>query len=127
MLAQRRRPKITSALGQCIVLSGVSDAGMLKRHQHNGAVRKNNAITQCCFNDGPALKTVVLERTHVEDIFEVVSLSLSLIISWTFRILAHEEEQYTDFLSIALKQTKAGLRSSRTSFLLYVSNLNVLI
>ena len=33
---------ITSALGQCIVLSGVSDAGMLKRHQHNAAV---NAVS----------------------------------------------------------------------------------
>ena len=41
---------------------------------------------------------------------------LPLIISWTFRILAHEKDQYTvmfikyqaDFLSIALKQTKAG-------------------
>ena len=60
MLAQRRRrlPSITSALGQCIVLSGVSGAGMLKRHQHNAAVRKPGTITQCCFNDGPASKTV---------------------------------------------------------------------
>ena len=32
-------------------------------------------------------------------------------------ILAHEEDQYTDFLSIALKQTKAGPRSSGTPFL----------
>ena len=29
-------------------------------------------------------------------------------------ILAHEEDQYTDFLFIALKQTKAGPRSSGT-------------
>ena len=28
--------------------------------------------------------------------------------SKTFRILAHEEDQYIDFLSIALKQTKDG-------------------
>ena len=41
---------------------------------------------------------MVVEGIHVEDIFEhVVSLVLSLIISWTFRILAHEEDQYTDF------------------------------
>ena len=60
MLAQHRRrcPGITSASGQCIVLSGVSGAGMLKRHQHNAAVRIHGTITQCCFNDGPALKTV---------------------------------------------------------------------
>ena len=46
----------------------------------------------------------------------------SLIISWTFRILAHEEDQYrptvmfrkywADFLSIALKQTKTGVWAS---------------
>ena len=35
---------------------------------------------------------------HVEDIFELVFLVLSLIISWTFRILAHEEDQYTVML-----------------------------
>ena len=60
MLAQRRRrwPSLTSAPGQCIVLSGVSGAGMSKRHQHNAAVRKHGTITQCCFNHGPALKTV---------------------------------------------------------------------
>ena len=60
MLAQRRRrwPSITSALGQCILLSGVSGAGMLKSHQHNAAVRKHGTITQCCFNDGPASMTV---------------------------------------------------------------------
>ena len=54
---------------------------------------------------------------HVEDIFELVSLVLSLIISWTFMIQAHEDDQYTDFLSIAIKQTKAGPRSSGTPFL----------
>ena len=27
-------------------------------HQHNAAVRKDGTITQCCFNDGPASKTV---------------------------------------------------------------------
>ena len=60
MLVQCRRrwPSITSALGQCIVLFVVSGAGMLKRHQHNVAVRKHDTITQCCFNDEPASKTV---------------------------------------------------------------------
>ena len=60
MLAQRRRwwPSITSALGHCIVLSGVSGAGMFKRHQHNAAVKKHGTITQRCFNDGSASKTV---------------------------------------------------------------------
>ena len=40
---------------------------------------------------------MVVEGILVEDIFELVSLILSLIIFWTFRILAHEEDQYTDF------------------------------
>ena len=60
---------------------------------------------------------------HVEDI--LVSLVLLIIISWTFRILAHEGDQYTvmftiyqvNSLSNALKQTKAGPRSSGTPFL----------
>ena len=63
---------------------------------------------------------MVVEGIHVEDIFYLVSLVLSLIISLTFGIMAHEEDQYTvmfrkykaGFLAIALKQTKAGLRSS---------------
>ena len=67
---------------------------------------------------------MVVEGIHVEDIFELVYLVLSLSISWTFRMLAHEEDQYTvmfrkywaDLLSIALKQTKAGPRSSGTPF-----------
>ena len=37
-----------------------------------------------------------------------------------FRILALDEDQYTDFLSIALKQTKAGPRSSGTAFLVWI-------
>ena len=36
---------------------------------------------------------MVVKGIHVEDIFELVSLVLSSIISWTFRILAHEEDQ----------------------------------
>ena len=63
---------------------------------------------------------MVVEGIHVEDIFELVSLVLSLIISWTFRIQAHEDNQYTDFLSISLKQTKAGPRISGTSFLVLI-------
>ena len=59
---------------------------------------------------------MVVEGIHVEDIFDRVSLVLSLIISWTFRILAHEEDQYTDFLSISLKQTNAGPREFGNSF-----------
>ena len=62
---------------------------------------------------------MVVEVIHDEDIFELASLVLFLIIPWTFRILAHEEDQYTvmfrkyqaDFLSIALKQTEAGVKS----------------
>ena len=49
---------------------------------------------------------------HVEDI--IVSLVILIIISWTFRILAHEENLYSyvyrilgHFLSKALEQTKA--------------------
>ena len=63
---------------------------------------------------------MVVEGIHVENIFELVSSVLSLIISSTFGILAHKEDQYTDFLSIALKQTKAGHRSSGTPFLVYI-------
>ena len=59
---------------------------------------------------------MVVEGIHVEDIFELVSLVLSLIISWTFRIQAHEDNQYTDFLSISLKQTKTGPRISGNFF-----------
>ena len=68
---------------------------------------------------------MVVEGIHVEDIFELVSLVLSLIIFWTFRILAHEEDQYTDILSIALKQTKAEPRSSGTPFLVLLSFENL--
>ena len=67
---------------------------------------------------------MVVERIglYVEDI--LVSLVFSIIISWIFRILAHEENQYNyvykisvHFLSKALKQNKAGPRSSGTPFL----------
>ena len=32
--------------------------GMLKRHQHNAAVRKHGTLTHCCINGVPASKTV---------------------------------------------------------------------
>ena len=60
---------------------------------------------------------MVVEGIHIEDIFELVSL----IISWTFKILAHEEDQYTlILLSVALKQTKAGPRSSGIPVLFFL-------
>ena len=43
---------------------------------------------------------MMVEGIHVEDIFELASLVFFLIKSWTFRIPAHEEDQYTDLLSI---------------------------
>ena len=53
----------------------------------------------------------------------LVSLFLLIIIFWTYRIPAHEENQYSyvykilgQFLSKALKQTKTGPRSSGTPF-----------
>ena len=90
-----------------------------------GSKSKHGTITQFCFNVGAAsytidrhltgigwvcphcvyqvhrigaytdLSVMVLEGIglHVEDI--LVSLVLSIIISWTFRILAHEENQYS--------------------------------
>ena len=64
---------------------------------------------------------MMVEGIHVKDIFELVSVVLFLIISWTFRILTHEEDQYTDFLSIAFKQTEARPRSSGTPLLVYLS------
>ena len=58
-------------------------------------VHRRQVLNECW--PAPAM---VVEGVHVEDIFELVSLVLSLIISWTFRIGAHEEGQYTDVLSI---------------------------
>ena len=58
---------------------------------------------------------------HVEDI--LVSLVLSINISWTFRILAHEDNQYSyvykilgHFLSKALKETESGPQEFRNYF-----------
>ena len=69
MLAQRHRwwPSIAAALGRCIVLSGVSGAGMLNRHQHNAALGKHGTITQCCFNEGASVEDWVnIETALVE-------------------------------------------------------------
>ena len=81
---------------------------------------------------------MVVEGIHVEDtcIFEPVSLVLSLIISWTFRILAHEEDQYTVFFSLQhSNRLKPGLGvrelsefgNSNSSYLLYSMFLIVLL
>ena len=67
-----------------------------------------------------ARPAMVVGGIHVEDVFELVSLVLSLIISWPLRIFVHKEDKYTDVLYIALKQTKAGPRSSGTPFLVSV-------
>ena len=76
MLAQCRRrwPSITSTLGQCIVLSGVSDAGMLKCHQHNAAVRNTlqspNAVSMISVKDcGSTLKQHWLNATCLRKVY----------------------------------------------------------
>ena len=48
-----------------------------------------------CIDAYTAVSAMVVEGIglQVEDI--LVSLALSIIISWTFRILAHEENQYS--------------------------------
>ena len=38
---------------------------------------------------------MVVEGINVEDIFYLVSLVVFFNISWTFRIMAHEEDQYS--------------------------------
>ena len=78
-------------------------------------VHRRQIVNSCW--PAPAM---VVEGIHVEDIYELVSLVLPLIISCTFRILAHEEDQYIDLLSIAPKQTKAGPRNSGTPFLVMI-------
>ena len=86
MLAQRRRwwPSITLALGQCIVVSGVSGAGI------ESVTRITLQHTENIVQSPNAVSMSVVEGIHVGDIFKLVYLVLSLIISWTFRILAHE-------------------------------------
>ena len=67
----------------------------------------------------PPPPAMVVEGIHVADIFELISLVYSLVYSlypghlgfWPMRKIN------TDCLSIALKQTKAGPRSSGTAFL----------
>ena len=56
----------------------------------------------------PAMAMVV-KGMHVEDIFELVSFVLSLIISWTFRILAQEKDQYTYLCLWHSNRLKPGL------------------
>ena len=82
MLAQscRRWPSITSALGQCIVISGVSGPGMLKRHQHNAAVRKHGTITQCCFNVGPDCGSTLKKALDECHVFHKVCSSDELVL-----------------------------------------------
>ena len=72
---------------------------------------------------GTRISAMIVEGIgpHVEDM--LVFLVLSIIISQTFRILTHEENQYSyaykilgHFLSKVLKQTKAGPRSSELLF-----------
>ena len=69
---------------------------------------------------------MVVEGIHIEDIFNLSPWSYSFLnYILDIRILAHEEDQYTvmfikyqaDFLSIALKQSKAGPRSWGTPVL----------
>ena len=57
MLAQHRGQwlSITSALSQCMVLSCVSGAEI---ESVTRIGQKHGTITQCCFNVGPAPKTV---------------------------------------------------------------------
>ena len=87
-------------------------------------VLRSDALNGCW--PAPAM---VVEEIHVEGMFWLVSLVLSLFISWTFRILAHDEDQHSYvykilswFLSMALKETKAGPRSSGTPVLVYNRN-----
>ena len=56
----------------------------------------------------------MVEGRHVKDIFELVSLVVSLIISWTFGILAHEEDQYT--VMFRKKQADFFVYSTQTDF-----------
>ena len=61
-------------------------------------LHRRQVLNECW--SAPAM---VVEGIHVEDIFELVSLVLPLIISRTFWILSHEEDQYTDVHSNRLK------------------------
>ena len=61
-------------------------------------IHRRQVLNEC----GPA-PGMVVEGIHVKDIFERVFLLLSLIISWTFRILVHEEDQHTDFVVYSIQ------------------------
>ena len=84
-------------------------------------VGKPTCTTYCrqVLNECWPAPAMEVEGILVKDIFELVSL----VLSWTFKILAHEEYQYTDFLSIALEQTKARPRSSGTQGPRYLPNI----
>ena len=71
MLAQRRKwwPSITSALGQCIVLSGVSGAGILKvtsRMQQSEMLFQLRASVEDC---GSTLKQYWLNDTCLRKVY----------------------------------------------------------
>ena len=87
---------------------------MVGRPTSSVQVHHRQVLNECW--PAPAM---VVEGIHVEDIFELASLVLSIFISRTFSILVHEEDQYmdTDFLSIAFKQSKTRPRISRIPFL----------
>ena len=75
----------------------------------------------------------MLVLKHIENIFYLVYLVLSLIISWTFRILAHEEDRYNYVYKIfsqmfvsstQIDQSRASkFENSFSSLLEYTLNL----
>ena len=58
-------------------------------------MRQPNSLAIQVLNRCWPAPAMVVGGIHVEDIFELVSLVLSLIISWTIRILTHELDQYS--------------------------------
>ena len=58
-------------------------------------MRQPDSLAKQILNRCWPAPAMVVEGIHVEDIFKLVSLVLSLIISWTFRILAHKLDQYS--------------------------------
>ena len=71
---------------------------MYRRDRQQPDSLANIELLNACWS-APAM---LVEGINVEDIFELVSLVLFLIISWTFWILAHDEDQY----SYVYKMTK---------------------
>ena len=63
-------------------------------------------------------------KKYTSKIYLNLSLWFFSIISWTLRILTQEEDHYTDFLYIALKQTETGPRSlGGTPFLVILKKI----